>query len=158
MKVCYYDTEMQKGARSIFLAGPTVRMSQLESWKGDFWRKDALKILEELGFDGIVYVPEYLYYKDIISDQEKFDWEWDALHSSGVVLFWVPRQFPELPAMCTNVEFGYYNGIGKKVVYGRPDTADKNGYLDELFAKLYNKKPQNDLKSLLKEAVQIVKE
>lgn len=153
MKVCYYDTEMAKGENSIFLAGPTVRREQLATWQGEFWRRNAIKILEELGYDGIVYVPEYLYDKDIITDYQKFEWEWEALHASSVVLFWVPRQFPELPALCTNVEFGFYNGIGKKVVYGRPDTADRIDYLDHLYLKLYDKKPQIDLKNLLKEAI-----
>ena len=54
MIVNYSDQEIIKGEKSIFLAGPTPREKDIISW-----RNEAIKILENLGFDGIVYVPEY---------------------------------------------------------------------------------------------------
>ena len=38
---------------SIFLAGPTPRSNDIKSW-----REEAIKILEQLEFEGIVYIPE----------------------------------------------------------------------------------------------------
>jgi hypothetical protein len=40
-------------AKSIFLAGPTPRRPEVASW-----RPDALRILQEAGYDGVVFVPE----------------------------------------------------------------------------------------------------
>lgn len=54
MIINYSDQEIIKGKKSIFLAGPTPRKEDIVSW-----RKEAIKILEENNFDGIVYVPEY---------------------------------------------------------------------------------------------------
>jgi hypothetical protein len=53
MTISYYDQEVIEGEKSIFLAGPTPRTPGIISW-----RKEACEILEELGFNGIVYVPE----------------------------------------------------------------------------------------------------
>ena len=53
MQINYSDEKVLKGEKSIFLAGPTPRSLDVETW-----RKEAIRILEELGFDGIVYVPE----------------------------------------------------------------------------------------------------
>ena len=58
MKINYSDEEILKGQKSIFLAGPTPRGEDAVSW-----RKEACNILEKLGFDGIVYVPEYSTWK-----------------------------------------------------------------------------------------------
>lgn len=53
MKINYSDQEVIKNEKSIFLAGPTPRSLDVETW-----RKEAIKILKDLGFDGVVYVPE----------------------------------------------------------------------------------------------------
>ena len=156
MKVNYSEFAVEKGQKSIFLAGPTIRKEQQEELKMDGWRKEAILILEELGFDGIVYVPEFSSMKDFVDKDEQFEWEWEALHASDVVVFWVPRIFPDLPAMTTNVEFGFYINNGQTVLYGRPDDSYKNGYLDRLYNKVLNKVPQNNLRDLLKEAVELL--
>ena len=53
MKINYSDQEVIKNEKSIFLAEPTPRSLDVETW-----RKEAIKILKDLGFDGVVYVPE----------------------------------------------------------------------------------------------------
>ena len=58
MQINYSDEDVKKGIKSIFLAGPTPRDGNVISW-----RIEACKILEKLGFDGIVYVPEYSTWK-----------------------------------------------------------------------------------------------
>ena len=55
MKVNYSNEGVLKGEESIFLVGPTPRGKDEISW-----RKEACNILNKLGFDGIVYVPQIL--------------------------------------------------------------------------------------------------
>ena len=84
-------------------------------------------------------------------------WEREALIEATVIMFWVPRSFPEMPALTTNVEFGYWLHSGK-VIYGRPDNATKIKYLDWLYKEDYNKDPIRDLDELLKESIVLVNE
>jgi len=49
----YSDEEVVHKTPSIFLAGPSPRDTGLTSW-----RVEATRILQELGFLGVVYVPE----------------------------------------------------------------------------------------------------
>lgn len=156
MKVCYSDFPVEKGEKSLFLAGPTIRKEQQKDFDGQSWRIEALNILQKIGYDGIVYVPEYSTMRDFVDKDEQFEWEWESLHSSSVIVFWVPRKFPELPAMTTNVEFGFYLSYNKNVLYGRPDNSDKNGYLDRFYKK-YTKKPAySSLEKMLVDAVEIL--
>ena len=150
MKVNYSDEQVIKGDKSIFLAGPTPRSLEIETW-----RKEALSILEELGYDRIVYVPEREF------DDRNFDynnqvwWEREALHNANVVLFWIPRDIKTMPAFTTNVEFGYWISKNKdKVLYGRPDDSKKNKYIDWLYKTETGKNPHNDLKELLIESIE----
>ena len=53
MKINYSNQKIITSKKSIFLAGPTPRSKEVNTW-----RKDALKILDKLEFDGLVYVPE----------------------------------------------------------------------------------------------------
>ena len=55
MEINYSDELVVKGKKSIFLAGPTPRGENITSW-----REEAVKILENLSFDGLVYVPDIL--------------------------------------------------------------------------------------------------
>ena len=154
MIINYSDKKVLKGRKSIFLAGPTPRSLDIETW-----RKDAINILDELGFDGIVYVPE----KEC--DDRSYDynnqvfWEREALHNATVIVFWIPRSIPSMPAFTTNVEFGYWiSKNSKKVLYGRPDKSDKNKYLDWLYKTEISREPINNLRDLLKVAVINIKD
>lgn len=149
MKINYSDQEVMKGEKSIFLAGPTPRGENITSW-----RTEACKKLEELGFDGIVYVPEYSTWKPKEDYVDQAMWERIALTEATTILFWIPRKLPELPAFTTNVEFGYWLH-SNKVIYGRPDDASKIKYLDWLYELDYHKKPLNNLEQLLKEAIKM---
>jgi len=75
MKVIYSDQPPLKTPEknSIFLAGPTPRSKDVKSW-----RPDALKILEELEYKGIVCIPERSDWEgvDYITQVE---WEYDCL-------------------------------------------------------------------------------
>lgn len=152
MIINYSDQEVIKGKKSIFLAGPTPRGNNIESW-----RTIACKKLENMQFDGVVYVPEYSTWKPKEDYTDQAMWERMALEEATVILFWIPRQLPNMPAFTTNVEFGYWLSSGK-VIYGRPDDAVKMKYLDWLYELDYNKKPLNELNKLIEESVKMVKD
>lgn len=147
MKINYSDQEVIKGNKSIFLAGPTPRSQDVVSW-----RKEACAILEKMGFDGVVYVPEYSNWKSKDNYVDQAMWERKALTAATIIIFWIPRHMPDMPGFTTNVEFGYWLHTGK-VIYGRPDDAEKIKYLDWLYEIDYSKKPFNSLQELLKQAL-----
>lgn len=147
MIINYSNEEVKQGEKSIFLAGPTPRNNKVVSW-----RKQAIKYLEELNYDGIVYIPEYSTWETRGNYEDQVMWERNALTSAKVILFWIPREIPDMIGLTTNVEFGYWLH-SNKVIYGRPDNAEKIKYLDWLYELDYNKKPINDLKILLIEGL-----
>ena len=118
--------------KSIFLAGPSPRKETDANW-----RAEAFELLEQLGFDGVVYAPIFRDgvtpaglkegLKDAYAGQ--VDWETQYLNACDIIVFWVPRDLKTLPAFTTNVEFGMWLMSGK-IVLGYPDTAEKMQYLD----------------------------
>ena len=149
MIINYSDQEVIKNKKSVFLAGPTPRGENVESW-----RTKACQIIEQYGFDGIVYVPEYSSWKPKTDYVDQAQWERDALANSSVIAFWIPRFLPDMPAFTTNVEFGYWLHTGK-VLYGRPDAAKKIKYLDWLYKTDMNIEPFNNLEDLLINSVEL---
>ncbi len=144
MIVNYSEQKIITGEKSIFLAGPTPRDKNTISW-----RNEAIKILEKLGFDGIVYVPEYSTWKPKADYVDQAMWERDGLSNATIIVFWIPRHLPNMPAFTTNVEFGYWLHSGK-IIYGRPNEAEKIKYLDWLYKLDYNEEPVDSLEELLK--------
>ena len=108
---------------SIFLAGPTPRDAGVTSW-----RPEALRLLRQAGFDGVVFVPEDEGEGFRGSYFDQVTWERDALAASDCVLFWVPRELSTMPAFTTNVEFGLWVKTGRAVL-GYPTKAPKMRYL-----------------------------
>ena len=150
MKVRYYGDTIEKNKKAISLCGPTSKNNKITSW-----REEALDILKNIGYYGIVYVPEP---KDAIpvfkTKDEQLFWERNCYINSNVILFWIPRKFPSMLVLTTNVEFGYLLK-SKKCIYGRPNGAYRTQYLDWLYNLEYNKKPINSLEELLKQAVKM---
>lgn len=152
MVVNYSNEKVLKGDKSIFLAGPTPRSIDVETW-----RLEAIKILNELNFDGIVYVPEKEFDDRTFDYDNQVWWERQALHSASTIVFWIPRNTKTMPAYTTNVEFGYWlSKNSDKVIYGRPDESEKNRYLDWLYETETGKKPLNNLRDLLLEAKKMI--
>lgn len=104
---------------SIFLAGPSPRHPEHPNW-----RIDALRLLEEMGYDGVVFVPLTRDNQWSHSYTSQLDWETKHLNMADVILFWVPRNLETLPAFTTNIEFGTWMQSGKAVV-GWPHEAVK---------------------------------
>lgn len=133
---------------AIFLAGPCPRVDY-----SDDWRFDAVKYLEEIKYDGVVFIPTNPKYdvtdKDYLFKQTS--WEVEAMDVSDKVVFWIPRD-KEHPAFTTNIELGSYllpERIGKTVV-GMPDWGIKNDYI-KIRLNMLNKKYYNDLKDMLEQ-------
>jgi hypothetical protein len=146
MNVVYATHPIQPGTLSLFLAGPTPRAGGPESW-----RPQAIQLLEELGFDGTVYIPEPVDGDWASSYDDQVGWEYDALHASTLVVFWVPRS-ELLPGFTTNVEFGYWLCSGK-IRYGRPAEAMKNRYLDSMYRLETGLEPHDNLRQLLEDSI-----
>lgn len=115
--------------KSIFLAGPTPRSSDVKSW-----RPAAIEVLEWLGFDGTVYVPEHPDWSAQGTYDKQIHWEWEAINAATIVAFWVPRDLETMPAFTTNVEFGLLAN-SDKIVLGYPHDAPKNRYLSAVAAR-----------------------
>ena len=86
MTINYSDQEVIRGQKSIFLAGPTPRGEDEESW-----RTGACQFLEDNGFDGVVYVPEYSTWKPKEDYVDQAEWERDALLNASIILSLLPR-------------------------------------------------------------------
>lgn len=91
MIINYSDQKVIKNKKSIFLAGPTPRNNSAISW-----RTNACKTLKLLGFDGVVYVPEYSTWKPKEDYVDQAMWEREALINATVILFWMPRVLPDM--------------------------------------------------------------
>lgn len=150
MQVLTPNHKILETKNSIFLAGTTPKKR-----KND-WRKKVIKMLEESGFDGVVYNPDYTDLKIKPNYKEQIVWEFNAMASSGVVAFWVNRDMPRRPGLTTNVEFGYHLPRSN-VVYGRSDKSEKCFYLDYIYLLEQNKQPVNTLEDLVKEIMVKVK-
>lgn len=108
--------------KAIFLAGPTPRSEKVRSW-----RPEALRILELLKYDGVVFVPEPRGGQFERDYDANTDWEERSLHLSDCIVFWVPRNLKTMPAFTTNDEWGHWKNSGK-VVFGAPSEAQKIRY------------------------------
>lgn len=139
----------KKITKSIFLAGPSPRTKDIHDW-----RHDALSLFEKNKFDGTIFIPvpkERFYGKDDSPDwtyDNQVEWECKARNVSDIILFWIPRDIKNgMPAFTTNIEFGEDIHSGK-IIYGRPDNAEKCRYLDKRIVEI-KENVFNDLNELI---------
>lgn len=152
MNVIYTLEEVNhdRNKHSIFLAGPTPRSKEVKSW-----RPKALEFLKSSGYDGVIYVPEFnpkVGMPDPFDPINMYEWEHEALTNSTVIVFWVPRELVSMPAFTTNIEAGRFFSDARSL-YGRPDDAPKNEYIDWYYKKVSSKKPYDIMEDLLWEAM-----
>ena len=148
MKIYFSDSELPEDlGKSIFLAGPTPRKLSVMSW-----RPKACEIIEELGFDGNVLVPEFSTPSSKINYNDQVEWEWKGLQECTTVVVWVPRK-KDMEGFTTNIEAGTYIR-DERMIYGRPDWADRCEYLDWLYGKFGRGKPFTNLHEMMKKVVE----
>lgn len=144
---------------AIFLAGPCPR----EDYDSD-WRYEAVRILENIGFDGVVLNPTNSHYADMANiygmscdaaREKQVAWERAAMHVASAIVFWVPRS-KKFPALTTNYEFGEWY---KKphVFVGWPKEAEHCDYM-RCKLKEQGKTYCKTLEETLRSAVDALKE
>ena len=164
MQIIFTGEEMPRSFnKSIFLAGPSLRPGQEKEMTS--WRDDAIKILQDIGFDGVVFVPENRdgkFDKDFSYDNQ-IEWEEKYLNVADCIVFWIPRDLSldskgniKLPAFTTNIEFGFYADSGK-VVVGAPEDAEKIAYIKH-YAEEYKVPFSDTLTETLRSAMDRLKE
>ena len=121
--------------KSIFLAGPTPRSSDVLSW-----RRKALTILQDWGYSGVVYVPEDRPDEFGVTTfhgnyDGQVEWETTCLNLADCILFWIPRVMADMPGLTTNDEWGDWKRSGKAVL-GFPDEAVRCKYQAHWATKL----------------------
>lgn len=124
-KLLYYTNgKRDSKSFSVFLAGPTPRNNNVQSW-----RPDMILELRKAGFTGDILLPEYKSEesKRLVYDKQ-IKWEVDNLNGSNAILFWIPRDMSTLPGLTTNIEFGEFMK-SEKVVLGFPENAEHIHYI-----------------------------
>jgi len=150
MRVLYAQEEMESvPAQSIFLAGPSPGTKKHYNW-----RPEALEILEDIEFEGTVFVPLYRDGEWLDDPEGQMDWELKHLDMASVIVFWIPRDLETLPGFTTNVEYGLYLKSGK-IVLGFPKGTPKIDYI-EYIGKKNNVPVYYDLEETLRKAVSIL--
>jgi hypothetical protein len=125
MNIVYVHQPIDTEQFKIFLAGPTIRDNTFTAW-----RHQALNILEDLGYQDTVFVPETETGKWSEKWVEQVEWEIAALESADRIVFWIPRNLESLPGFTTNCEFGCeLTRKPVKAILGCPPDAVKVGYL-----------------------------
>lgn len=130
-------------SKSVFLAGPTPRDKAVKSW-----RPEALRLLEEIGYDGVVFVPE-----DRSGDfhgnyMHQVEWELLNLHRADLIVFWIPRNLENMHGYTTNIEVGRFCESGR-IIMGRPHGTPKMTYPDYIYTQITSRRPMPTLKDTL---------
>lgn len=152
MDLVYYgDKSNRYFKKSIFLAGPTPRDKNVPSWRGD-----AIKIFNDLGFDGTLIIPEEpkKHYYEKENNFNEIKWDMEALLKADVVMMWLPRE-GDMLGLSSNVEFGYLLNKGN-MIYGRPNTAFRCEFLDYLYKKELDRDYFSSLEELIKGTIKYI--
>lgn len=127
--VVIYAREPIPPGPSVFLAGPTPRADEVESW-----RPQAIATLEAMwtGAEPLaVLTPESRGGRRAKEYHDQVEWEAVGLDTATAILFWIPRDLRTLPGFTTNVEFGLHVRSGRVVLGAPPDcpNPERNRYL-----------------------------
>lgn len=153
MKLIFARQPVVDVLHSIALVGPTPRSKDVLSW-----RIDAVKHLEQLGFQGSVLIPENpdFTFRDWEKDfpyDEQVEWELEMLEKATCLMFWIPRDMVTLPGLTTNDEFGAFKRSGR-VVLGTPPDAFRVKY-QRWYAKKLGIPQTSTLEDTCKEAIKM---
>ncbi len=128
------------------LVGPTPRSIEVSSW-----RPEAIRLLEAIGYDGVVFIPEREdgtwrhSYDDQVETEERM------LNAADCIVCWIPRDMKTMPALTTNDEWGGWKDSGK-MVFGAPKDAPHTSY-QKYYARKLGVPAFETLQATLLEAV-----
>lgn len=107
--------------KSVFLAGPSLRPEQSHMIS---WRLKAIKILEQLNYDGVVFIPEARGGNHLDLEFSKVnEWEHKCMNIADNILFYINRNIEEgLLGLTTNTEVGIWFSSGKSVLCTEPNS------------------------------------
>lgn len=105
---------------SIYLAGPDNSPDIF----APSWRNEAIHILDDLKFNGRVYVPEISdynqYNKNDYTESDKNKWIYNHMDNADLVVFWFPNNIVDIKSY---IDFGYMLGNRRnQVVLGYPES------------------------------------
>ena len=130
MKLIYAQEKLDFQKNSIFLAGPTPRSKHVKSWRPEFIEK-----LKNVNYNGVVLIPEmrnpdnWKKERNFAYDKQ-IKWEEEAMQKADIIVFWIPRKMDTMPALTTNIEFGYwYAKDPSKLIVGIPKDAENCDYI-----------------------------
>lgn len=151
--IVYAGEELPKSfSKSLYLAGPTPRSNAVKSW-----RTEALQILDDLNYDGVVFVPEARDGKNYPEYDNQITWEQKMLNVADCILFWINRELRddfENIGLTTNIEWGEWLQSGK-IVVGFPEESCKNNYIKYQCDELQIEK-HNTLKKTINAAINMI--
>jgi hypothetical protein len=135
---------------SIFLAGPTPRDENANSWRPEFVETFKKIYNGEKKVD--IIIPEYKigFEKDYQFDPQT-EWEVDCMDRCNLIVFWIPREIKHMPAFTTNIEFGERMHSGK-IIVGWPKNAQKIEYIEKR-CKMHNIPNYNNLNELCESVI-----
>jgi hypothetical protein len=74
MQILYSDEPMKLEGFSVFMAGPSPRSADVESW-----RPEGLRLLEKFKFNGLALVPERKNWEAKGTYMNQVEWEYEGL-------------------------------------------------------------------------------
>lgn len=113
----------QNVGKMLFLADSTLHQGKLSN----SWHIDAIQLLEQLGYDGIVYISkdrEGCLNTESLDDEARIRWTSGALMRSDVIVFWLLEDLKRMPNIVMGVELGWLMGSGR-IVLGIPSETEE---------------------------------
>ena len=139
-------TKLDNIKNAIFLAGPCPRKNYDTE---DKWRKEAIDILGEIGFEGYVLNPTNKNYSKMKDITKQTEWEEEAMKKASAIVFWLPRS-EEHPGFTSNIEIGYWvDKLGVYIGFPKEDKEKNANPYIEVKAKQNKKKIYSTLKDML---------
>ncbi len=160
MKLVYALEPIPYSMKMVFLAGPTPRSNDVKSW-----RPEMVDILTQYfmvthlnGKEPALVIPEDRTGKYHGNYDHQTEWEYLAISSCDVLLFWIPRDVAGgMPGFTSNIELGYWLRE-KHIILGYPETAEKMSYPSWLYQKVTRRTPKHTMREAALEVVHAIRQ
>jgi ADP-ribose pyrophosphatase YjhB (NUDIX family) len=126
----------EKVSRSVFLAGPITG-----------WREEAVNMLKDKGWNGVVINPVAEDYEEHY--EEQVEWERKMLSATDFVIFWWPKV-----SNVSCVEFGDMLDTAKVISGYDKDMEDDISYIEETYKEYYEKDLHTNLEKCIDDLIE----